>query len=180
MRRTVPTLARILAFAVAPAIGGMTIAAAADPAGQHPPAAPEAHHAAVDARGAHVMGFDQQRTVHRFRLYEDGGAIEVAVKDPENAADRDAIRQHLPHIATLFRQGRFDAPMLVHATVVPGTDDLARLKADVTYTYVETPAGGRVDIVTRHPEALAALHRFLAFQIADHRTGDPTAVARRP
>ncbi len=49
----------------------------------------------------------------------------------------------------------------------------------MTYTYVETP-GGRVDIVTRHPEALAAVHRFLAFQIADHRTGDAAAVGRRP
>ena len=74
----------------------------------------------------------------------------------------------------------FDAPMLVHATTVPGTDDMARLKAAVTYTYVETPGGGRVDIVTTHPDALAAVHRFLAFQIADHRTGDDAAVGRRP
>lgn len=152
---------------------------AAAPA-QHAPSAHEAHHAAVDARGAHVMGFDQQRTVHHFRLYEDGGAIDVAVKDPAHHADRDAIRQHLPHIAMLFADGRFDLPMLVHDTNVPGTGDLTRLKAEVTYRYVETPAGGRVDIVTRHPEALAAVHRFLAFQIADHRTGDATAVGRRP
>jgi hypothetical protein len=180
MRRSVPTLVRILAFAVVFAAGGVAIPAAAGPAGQHPPSGHEAHHAAVDARGAHVMGFDQHRTAHRFLLYEDGGAIEVGVRQPENAADRDAIRQHLPHVATLFQQGRFDAPMLVHAVVVPGTEDLARLKAHVTYTYVETPGGGRVDIVTRHPDALAALHRFLAFQIADHRTGDSTAVGRRP
>jgi hypothetical protein len=139
-----------------------------------------AHHAGVDARGARVMGFDQQRTVHHFRLYQDGGAIDVAVKDPANQGDRDAIRQHLPHIAQLFADGRFDAPMLVHATEVPGTPELARLKAVVSYVYVETPAGARVDIVTTHPEALAAVHRFLAFQIADHRTGDATAVGRRP
>jgi hypothetical protein len=80
----------------------------------------------------------------------------------------------------LFADGRFDLPMLVHDVNVPGTGDLARLKAQVAYTYVETPAGGRVDIVTRHPDAVAAVHRFLAFQIADHRTGDATAVGRRP
>lgn len=159
---------------------GLLISSAAMASAQHPPSGHDAHHAAVDARGARVMGFDQQRTVHHFRLYEDGGAIDVAVREPGDTADRDAIRQHLPHIARLFADGRFDLPMLVHDTNVPGTGDLARLKAEVTYTYVETPMGGRVDIVTRHPEALAAVHRFLAFQIADHRTGDATAVGRRP
>jgi hypothetical protein len=147
---------------------------------QHGADSQAAHHAGVDARGARVMGFDQQRTVHHFRLYEDGGTIDVAVKDPANHVDRDAIRQHLPHIARLFADGRFDAPMLVHATEVPGRPELARLKAAVSYVYVETPGGARVDIVTTHPEALAAVHRFLAFQIADHRTGDATTVARRP
>jgi hypothetical protein len=139
-----------------------------------------AHHAAVDARGARVMGFDQARTVHHFRLYEDGGTIDVAVRDGSDAANRDAIRQHLPHIARLFGEGRFDAPMLVHDTVVPGTAELSRLKDVVAYTYVETPGGGRVDIVTTDPAALAAVHRFLAFQIADHATGDAGAVERRP
>lgn len=164
-----------LAFA-AGIVAGLTVTARA----QNPPSAHDAHHAAVDARGGHVMGFDQQRTVHHFRLYQDGGAIDVAVKDPAHTADRDAIRRHLPHIAMLFADGRFDLPMLVHDVTVPGTGDLARLKAQVTYTYVETPAGGRVDIVTRHPDAVAAVHRFLAFQIADHRTGDATAVGQRP
>jgi hypothetical protein len=168
-----PLATALLALIVQPA-GGAGWAA------QQPPSAHDAHHAAVEARGTRVMGFDQQRTAHHFRLYDDGGAIDVAVVDPANAADRDAIRQHLPHIAVLFAQGRFDAPMLVHATAVPGTEDLARLRTEVTYSFVETPAGGRVDIATRHPDALAALHRFLAFQIADHRTGDPTTVGRRP
>jgi hypothetical protein len=61
------------------------------------------------------------------------------------AVNRDAIRRHLPHIADLFGEGRFDAPMLVHAPAVPGTDVLTRLKAAVRYTYVETPAGGRTE-----------------------------------
>jgi hypothetical protein len=143
--------------------------------GQH-----DAHHAAVDARGARVMGFDQARTAHHFLLYGDGGAIDVAVKDAANHADRDAIRSHLPHIASRFTDGDFALPMLVHDTSVPGAADLARLKARVRYTYVATAGGGRVDIVTTDAEALAAVHRFLRFQIADHRTGDPGTVGTRP
>jgi hypothetical protein len=154
--------------------------AAASGAAQQSPPAHDAHHAAVDARGAGVMGFDQAATMHHFRLYQDGGAIEVAVKNPDDTGNRDAIRRHLPHVAAMFAEGRFDAPMLVHAATVPGTGDLTRLKATVTYAYVETPGGGRVDIVTSHPDALAAVHRFLAFQIADHRTGDDATVGRRP
>ena len=28
-------------------------------------------------------------------------------------------------------------------------------------------------------QALAAVHKFLAYQIAEHKTGDPTTVAKR-
>lgn len=137
------------------------------------------HHADVDRRGAQVMGFDQQRTAHHFPLYQDGGAIDVAVKDPSDAANISAIRSHLPHIATMFGEGNFSAPMLVHETKVPGTAEMAALKDRITFTYVETPKGGRVDIVTTDRAALDAVHRFLRFQIADHRTGDSTDVTKR-
>lgn len=146
---------------------------------------PDSHassaHQEMNHRGAMVMGFDQEKTAHHFSLYEDGGAIAVGVIDPANVRDRDAIRGHLPHIARLFAGGDFNAPMLVHDSAdVPGTRVLADRKDRLTYTYEETPAGGRVSIVTTDREALAALHAFLAFQIADHRTGDPVTVTRRP
>ena len=133
----------------------------------------------LDERGAHGMGFDQQRTRHHFLLYQDGGAIDVVVKDPSDTANRDAIRAHLPHIAMLFGQGNFDLPHFIHATDVPGTPDMARLKDRITYRYVETAGGGRVDIVTSDAEALEAVHAFLRFQITDHKTGDSLAVGVR-
>ena len=137
-----------------------------------------AHH--LDARGRYVMGFDQQKTEHHFRLYEDGGAIEVSVKNKADAENLTAIRRHLPHITKLFGDGQFEAPMHVHdAGDIPGIADLARLKSKLTYTFVETPTGGRVDIVTTDKEALEALHAFLRFQITDHQTGDPLTVAKR-
>ena len=137
------------------------------------------HHDAVDARGAAVMGFDQQQTVHHFLLHDDGGAIDVSVRDAADAANLTAIRAHLPHVAAMFAAGDFAAPMLVHATDVPGTSEMAAQKDRIAYTYVETARGGRVEIVTRDRDAVAAIHRFLRFQIADHRTGDTTAVTPR-
>lgn len=134
----------------------------------------------MNARGSMVMGFDQDKTVHHFYLYPDGGAIQIAVKDAADKQDLDAIRSHLPHIASMFGAGDFDAPMLVHDTkAVPGINVLAERKADVHYRYTETSTGGRVDIVTADKEALAALHDFLKYQIKEHHTGDSEQVTKR-
>lgn len=133
----------------------------------------------LDQRGAHAMGFDQEKTTHHFLLYQDGGAIDVGVKEASDTANRDAIRMHLPHLAMLFGQGRFDLPHFIHATDVPGTAVMTRLKDRIAYRYRQTPGGGRVDIVTSDPEALAAVHAFLRFQITDHKTGDSLEVKVR-
>jgi hypothetical protein len=126
------------------------------------------------------MGFDQSRTTHHFSLYRDGGAIEVTVKDSADTTNRDAIRSHLPHIAMMFGQGRFDAPMLVHdSSTVPGTKAMATLKDRIRYTYVQTPDGARVNIVTTDSQAVAAVHEFLRFQIKEHKTADSIAVQSR-
>lgn len=137
-------------------------------------------HADMNARGGHVMGFDQDQTTHHFLLHADGGAIDIAVKNAADAKNRDAIRSHLPHISQMFGDGNFSAPMLIHETDVPGTAQMAALKNRIRFAYVETSGGGRLDIVTTDAEALKAVHEFLRFQIRDHKTGDSTAVTKRP
>lgn len=113
-------------------------------------------------------------------LFNDGGAIDVSASDPADTKNRDAIRSHLPHIAMMVGVGNSDAPMLVHdSTNVPGTKAMAERKDAIRYQYVETLRGGRVNILTSDPAALAAVHRFLKFQIAEHKTGDVTAVRTR-
>lgn len=144
------------------------------------PLAAQDPHAQMKHRGETAMGFDQDKTAHHFLIYDDGGAIDISVNDAADIKNRDAIRSHLPHIATMFGSGDFDVPMLVHdSKAVPGTKTLAAKKTALTYTYKETPKGGRVDIVTNDADALAALHQFLAFQIAEHKTGDPTTPRKR-
>jgi hypothetical protein len=137
-------------------------------------------HAGIHARGATVMGFDQHKTAHHFYLFEDGGAIDIAVKDAADTANRDAIRAHLPHIAMMFGAGNFEAPMLIHDTrTVPGMAGLVKLKERIVYRYTVTPKGGRVDITTTDPAALTAVHEFLRYQITEHQTGDAKTVTRR-
>ena len=130
-------------------------------------------------RGAQVMGFDQDKTAHHFYLYEDGGAIDVSVKDAADKANLDAIRAHLPHIVTMFKDGNFEAPMLVHGKEVPGTPEMKKVKDTITWKYEESARGGRVTISTTNAEALKAVHAFLRYQITDHKTGDSLDITKR-
>jgi hypothetical protein len=122
------------------------------------------------------MGFSHEKTTHHFRLYKDGGAIEVTANDAKDAESRDQIQMHLSHIAGMFASGNFQAPMLVHDRTPPGVPVLEKLKNEVAYRFTKTERGGTVRMTTKNPAALAALHEFLRFQIADHRTGDTVEV----
>jgi hypothetical protein len=135
---------------------------------------PQDHHGGVMKRGAHVMGFDQTTTTHHFRLTRTGGVIEVTAND---AADTTAITQiqtHLQHIAKMFSDGNFTAPMLIHAQEPPGVADMKRAGAAIGYNYEPLPRGGRVVVNTA--AHVNAVHEFLRFQITDHKTGDPLDV----
>jgi hypothetical protein len=144
---------------------------------QNPPAA-MSHFEGVNRRGDMAMGFDHSKTTHHFRLYEDGGAIGVEANDAADTVSRDAIRRHLRQIRTMFASGDFDLPMFIHATTPPGMKTLRRLKATIHYAYEDTARGAQVRLRTHNRKALAAIHRFLRFQIRDHRTGDPLTVRR--
>lgn len=129
-------------------------------------------HDQVTSRGDQAMGFPAAKTTHHFRLYADGGAIEVSPNDTKDTASRDEIRMHLLHIAAMFSDGNFKAPMFIHDTTPPGVPTMTKLRAEIHYQYEETAAGGRVRIVTDNAQALDAVHAFLLFQIIEHQTGD--------
>ncbi|HEY7536212.1 MAG TPA: hypothetical protein VH878_09765 [Thermodesulfobacteriota bacterium] len=130
----------------------------------------------MEERGNKVMGFEQMKTTHHFYLLSSGGTIEVEANDSSDTTSQNQIRQHLIHITTMFANGNFDAPMLIHAQTPPGVPTMQRLKADITYQYENTEKGGRIHISTSNAEALDAIHEFLRFQIKEHRTGDSVEV----
>ncbi len=132
-----------------------------------------AAHAQMNERGEKAMGFSQTATTHHFLLNAKGGVIQVEAKDSADAANRNEIRMHLGHIAKAFQSGDFDIPMFVHDTVPPGVPEMKRLRKKIQYSFEETPDGGRVLISSANKEAVEAIHRFLRFQIEEHKTGDP-------
>jgi hypothetical protein len=131
---------------------------------------------AMNERGEKGMGFSQTTTTHHFLMKSDGGVIQVEANDPTDANNRDNIRMHLAHIAKAFAKGDFDIPMFVHDTVPPGVREMKRLREKINYSFIETPAGGSVILTTSDKAALEAIHKFLRFQVEEHKTGDPTAV----
>ena len=152
---------------------------------QHHAPVPRQHapHTAV----AHEL--DHTKAIHRFQLFQDGGAIEVSVKDTKDHAALEAIRQHLAAF------GR-DAHGPGHATqahdatrthIRPAGHDeaharigaLSHLEEKISYKYSETDRGARVLIQTTDHEALTAIHAFLKAQIQHHRTGDSDTIRKR-
>ena len=138
------------------------------------------HDRGVDDRGDVVMGFSHEKTVHHFFLYSDGGAIAAEARDPQDADSRDSIRMHFRHITRMFADGNFTAPMLVHEQEPPGVATMKQLRKEIRYRFEPSEPGGRVVITTSNPQALAAIHEFLRFQIKDHRTGDSLDVSPKP
>ena len=122
------------------------------------------------------MGFSQTATTHHFVLKPDGGIIAVSANDQRDAATRDQIRMHLAHIAQAFAEGDFDIPMFLHDQIPPGVPVMKRLAKEIHYQSHDTERGGEVSITSASPEAIRAIHDFLAFQIREHKTGDPTAL----
>jgi hypothetical protein len=134
------------------------------------------HQADLKERGKHVMGFDQDATVHHFILAENGGRIEVTAKVSDDTKSAGEIRGHLQHIAQMFAAGDFSAPALVHDQKVPGVAKMQAAGRALSYTYEELPRGARIKITGSTPESISAVHEFLKFQIKDHATGDPMVV----
>jgi hypothetical protein len=171
-----PRICSRLATAAAAVVSLVTPIVVADPT-------PQIASTSAAARGDEVMGFDQAKTTHHFKLLPDGGIIEVTANDPSDIADRDAIRRHLTKIMAMFEQGDFSMPMLVHGQPPPGTDTMKRLRDQLHYSAENLPGGGQVRITTSNPEARNAVYDFLRFQIQEHKTGDATAEpgpAKRP
>ena len=135
-------------------------------------------HAGVVQRGDQVMGFSHDKTTHHFRLYKDGGSIEALADDTADAASRQEIREHLQHIAGMFKSGDFNAPMLIHARTPPGVPTMKQLRNQIEYRVEETPKGARVRVSSGNLKAVAAIHNFLSFQIKDHQTGDSTTISK--
>lgn len=124
-------------------------------------------YAAMQERGRVVMGVDQYTSTHRFDDLPNGGRITL-VRNVDDTAGAARIRQHLRAIAAEFKAGDFTSPASVHFKAVPGTRVMADKRAAIDYSVRPLPRGAELTIHTADPDAIRAIHEFLAFQRTEH------------
>ena len=125
-----------------------------------------------------VGGADGYAKVSAAGIPELESAPPIDFDGPGDTTSRDEIREHLTHIAQMFSEGDFNAPMLIHAQTPPGVPEMKRLKGKISYKFEQTKGGGLVRISTADPQAVSPVHDFLRFQIREHQTGDPLTVSK--
>lgn len=144
-------------------------------------AAAKNDHVAADGSAEHgkdvdhrhdTFGMPHTASTHSFRLFADGGAIELRAKSADDEDAVTTIRTHLQHVAEQFAGADFSTPAFVHGHSPDGIAEMAGLRKDISYRYESLPAGGRIHITAKKPQALAAIHDFLRFQVTEHRTSN--------
>jgi hypothetical protein len=122
----------------------------------------------VARRGAQVMPFDLEQTLHQFQALEDGGVQRVIAKDPRNEAQIRLIRMHLKEEAARFARGDLTDPASIHGADMPGLATLSRNAARIAIRYAELPDGAEIRYTAKDPESLQAIHRWFQAQLDDH------------
>jgi len=146
---------RILALVVALPVAGLAVA--------------QTPQERVHAHGAHVMGFDQDRTLHLFQMTEDGGVQQVVVRgDATDAELVGHIQHHLAIEASAFQRGDFSDPAALHGQAMAGLEDLQQGASRVEVTYRPLPRGAEIRFRTDDIHLITAVHRWFGAQLSEH------------
>ena len=122
----------------------------------------------VAAKGARIMPFDLEQTMHHFQPLENGGLQTVTVKDPSNSTQIVLIQAHLKEEAEKFRRGDFSDPAKIHGEDMPGPAALQTGAEHIDVQYTALPNGAQIHYSTKDPALVMALHQWFAAQRADH------------
>ncbi|HET7378465.1 MAG TPA: hypothetical protein VFJ24_00345 [Gaiellales bacterium] len=124
--------------------------------------------AAMQKRGAMVMGVDQYTSRHSFDLLPDGGRIAL-VRDSTDTAGVRTIRAHMQDIAAAFAAGDFAHALQVHQHELPGAAVMRQRRTAIRYSVDTLPGGGAVRISSSDAVAVRAIHEFLTAQRTEHQ-----------
>jgi hypothetical protein len=130
--------------------------------------ASRARRAEVAARGAQVMPFDLDQTMHVFQKLEDGGLQRVVVKDPSNKEQIALIQAHLKEESERFRKGDFSDPGKIHGEDMPGLAELKAGAGQIDVRYAALRDGAQVWYKAKDPKLVMAIHHWFDAQLSDH------------
>lgn len=124
----------------------------------------------VHQHGHEVMPFALAKTVHVFRMTDDGG-VQSVVWRGEGPPDREQvhmIQMHLQMEAEAFRHGDYGDPAHLHGDTMPGLRELQAGAARVAITYRPLPDGAEIRFRTRDVHLVTAVHRWFGAQLSEH------------
>jgi hypothetical protein len=115
-----------------------------------------------------VMPFDMSKTIHIFKMTEQGGVQRVVVREA-GANDQVAlIQQHLKHEAERFQKGDYSDPSKLHGPTMPGISELHEGAARIKVKYAALPNGAEITFETSDRHLLTAVHRWFGAQLSEH------------
>jgi hypothetical protein len=130
--------------------------------------APPTRQEEVATRGAQVMPFDLEQTMHVFQPLADGGMQTVTARDSAHSTQIALIKAHLKEEAEKFRQGDFSAPAKIHGVNMPGLAALQAGAQHLDVQYATLPDGAQIRYTTTDPALILAVHQWFAAQLSDH------------
>lgn len=123
----------------------------------------------VHGRGHEVMPFDLSRTVHVFRMTEDGGTQKVVVRgEPADPEQVRRIQHHLMMEAAAFRKGDFSDPAHLHGAAMPGLREMQAGAPRMQITYRDLPNGAEIRFQAKDVKLVTAVHRWFGAQLSEH------------
>ena len=115
-----------------------------------------------------VMPFDMSRTVHIFRMTEQGGVQRVVTRDASAKAEVPLIQAHLEHEAERFRRGDYSDPGMLHGRDMPGLKELQSSGSKIKVSYAALADGAELTFSTDDRHLLTAIHRWFGAQLSEH------------
>jgi hypothetical protein len=137
----------------------------------HPATAADntARQAEIAKRGAKVMPFSLEKTLHQFTKTENGGIQRVIARDAQNQEQIQLIRQHLEQLSKKFALGDFSGPESIHGTDMPGLAQLKNAKpGSLQIIYSAEPAGASLNFNSNDSQLIKAVHLLFDAQLHDH------------
>lgn len=115
-----------------------------------------------------VMPFDMAKTVHIFRMTEEGGVQRVVIRDGAYKAQIQLIQQHLKHEAEQFKKGDYSDPGMLHGKDMPGLKELETGASKISVSYAALSDGAEITFATNDRHLLTAIHRWFGAQLSEH------------
>lgn len=123
----------------------------------------------VHGHGHDVMPFDLSKTVHIFRMTEDGGTQKVVMRgDPADPEQVRMIQHHLMTEAAEFQNGNFADPAHLHGESMPGLGEMQAGAQRMQITYRALPNGAEIRFHAKDIKQITAVHRWFGAQLSEH------------